>query len=988
MRHSRSTFALGLFLLTASLSFSALAQECASAPNPIYDAAIKHNTTLPNFITELVDHLPASACVPSPETYFGHIIGAPGLLDHTDKLNGYLRLLESKSKRIKVFSLGQSEEGREMLVAAIADEATIAQLDHYKDITRRLADPRGLTPAAAAALVNQGKPMYWATGSIHSSETGSPEMLMELAYRLIVEDSPFIQTIRDHEITLITPLVETDGHDREVDLFTHRHTHPDQPTPSLLFWGHYVAHDNNRDGMTLALALSRNMMNGLLDWHPTVFHDLHESEPFLYISTGSGPYNPWLDPMQIDEWHAMAYHEIDEMTKRGVIGVWTHTYYDGWAPNYLFYFANTHNAIGRFYETQSAPGGGDTGPVQVGAAAAAREWYRPNPPLQSVIWSLRDNINMQESALLFGMNNVASNARQFLDDFYIKSVRAVAKGRTEGPAAWVFPASDARTYQQARILDQFQAQGVEVHRLNDAFRAGGATLPAGSYVLRMDQPYSRLIDMMLDKQYYSPDDPRPYDDTGWTQGALANIATVRVADTAILDAPMTKVSGDVAPPSGLVGPGASASATFIVNNNGDANLASFRFALASFPMQAAELAFDGAGRHFNAGSFLIESSDAAAIANAAKIAGVEVVAAPLPQVATHELAAPRIALMHNWQSTQNDGWFRVSLDQLKVPYTYIADNKIKMTANLRQQFDAIIVPPSIGGDLPAIIRGLPMPMEGGGQPIAWQNTPDMPDLVRPGMDSTADMRGGLGLSGIANLEQFVRQGGLLVTIGANAVIPIESDMAAGVTQSPAPATLIAGGGVVRAKVVDLTNPIAYGYDPDVALYYAASPILSAGGGAGGRGGRGGGRGGPGAQPRSPRTSGTGVVNDPDVIQARPIEMQQQATARGGVPPGGLDEGAQPWPASQSPAAGRGRGGAAAGGAAPRVIVRFADAKDLPLSGLLQGGEAIANQPAIVETTYGQGHVVMFAANPMWRNETSGAFAFLFNALLNYKSLDR
>src|SRR6185312_16341340 len=553
-------------------------------------------------------------------------------------------------------------------------------------------------------------------------------------------------------------------------------------------------HDNNRDGMTLALALSRNVMNGFLDWHPTVLHDLHESESFLYISTGSGPYNPWLDPMQIDEWHSMAYHEIDEMTKRGVYGVWTHTYYDGWAPNYLFYFANTHNAIGRFYETQSAPGQGDTGPIQVSPSQSSREWYRPNPPLPSVIWSLRDNVNMQESAILFGMNNVADHAQTFLGDFYLKSKRAVAKGRTEGPAAWVFPASDARKYQQARILDQLQAQAVAVSQATAAFTADGRHFDAGSYIVRMDQPYSRLVDMLLDKQYYSAEDPRPYDDTGWTQGPLANTETVRVQDPAILDIAMTRVAGEVKPPSGLEGTGGG----FIVNNNADANLATFRFALAKVPMQAAEQAFDAAGQHFNAGSFLIANADASEVKAAADAAGVRVFAAPLPDVAKHPLAAPRIALMHNWQSTQQDGWYRVSMDQLKVPYTYIADTKIRVTPNLRQQFDAIIVPPSIGGDLPAILRGLPLPADGGGQPIPWENTADMPNLVRAGIDSTTDMRGGLGMSGLANLEEFVRQGGLLVTVEGNAVIPIETAMATGVNEAAPPPSLIAGGGVVRA----------------------------------------------------------------------------------------------------------------------------------------------------------------------------------------------
>ena len=100
-------------------------------------------------------------------------------------------------------------------------------------------------------------------------------------------------------------------------------------------------------------------MATFLEYHPTVLHDLHESVPFLYTSTGTGPYNAWLDPIVVDEWQTMAYHEIEEMTKRGVPGVWTHGFYDGWAPNYMFYVANGHNSIGRFYET-FGNGGADT----------------------------------------------------------------------------------------------------------------------------------------------------------------------------------------------------------------------------------------------------------------------------------------------------------------------------------------------------------------------------------------------------------------------------------------------------------------------------------------------------------------------------------------------------------------------------------------------------------------------------------------------------
>ncbi|HLX09198.1 MAG TPA: M14 family zinc carboxypeptidase, partial [Thermoanaerobaculia bacterium] len=206
---------------------SPAASPAAPAAEPIekhpewdqgYSRQIRAATTGPEFMTDLVDHLPASDRVPTPEKFNGYIAGAPDHLTYAEDVHRYMRALEAASPRLKVFSIGKSEEGREMILVAIADEETIRRLDSYKEITRRLADPRQLSEEAAAQLIRTGKPMYYITGAMHSPETGSPEMLMELAYRLVVEDTPFIRSIRDNVITLITPVLETDGRDRMVDI--------------------------------------------------------------------------------------------------------------------------------------------------------------------------------------------------------------------------------------------------------------------------------------------------------------------------------------------------------------------------------------------------------------------------------------------------------------------------------------------------------------------------------------------------------------------------------------------------------------------------------------------------------------------------------------------------------------------------------------------------------------------------------------------------
>jgi hypothetical protein len=144
-------------------------------------------------------------------------------------------------------------------------------------------------------------------------------MLMELVYRLAVEETPFVRRIRDGVITLITPVVEVDGRDRMVDVVQlERALKVGRGGVPLVYWGKYVAHDNNRDGLVAQLRLTQNINAGFQAWRPTVLHDLHESVPFLYTSTGTGPYNEQLDPIVVGEWHQLAYEEINELTKRGL----------------------------------------------------------------------------------------------------------------------------------------------------------------------------------------------------------------------------------------------------------------------------------------------------------------------------------------------------------------------------------------------------------------------------------------------------------------------------------------------------------------------------------------------------------------------------------------------------------------------------------------------------------------------------------------------
>jgi hypothetical protein len=998
-------------VLAGVLSATAIAQQPQVfvrdpkiAVDEDYTKKIKEYTTQPFFTSPLVDYLPASKTVPTPKAVLGDVAGAPGKLPYAEEVYQYMRMLEKASPRVKVFSIGKTEEGREMIAVAIASEAIMAKLQDNGAKLAKLADPRtiNMDDSQAEPLINSATPIYYITGTIHSPETGAPTALMELAYRLAVDDHEYIKSIRNNLITLITPVIEVDGRDKMVDVYKWHLAHPGENYPGLVYWGKYVAHDNNRDAMGVTLKLTENVINTYIQWHPQVLHDLHESVPYLYDNTiGDGPYNAWIDPILADEWQMIGWNNVSEMTKFGMPGVFAHGNFDTWSPGYLMFVAALHNGISRLYET-FGNGGADTVERTLQPNDYARTWYKQNPPLPKALWSQRNNNNYEQTGLLTSLHYFAANNRLFLRNFYTKSKRSILKAKTEGPAAYVLPGDDPRPGAQAELVRTLQKQGVEISRATAAFTvtlpskkaparptatsttasAGGPSdqqetgakasaerttpttrqFPAGSYIIRMDQPYSRIADSLLDYQYWSPNDPQrtPYDDTGWTFPELYNVQAVRIVDTKVLDAPIEKVTGVAQAKGGVTETGS----IFLVNHNADTALATLRYKFKDASFEAAEEPFEAAGRKFTRGSFIVKNANAADMQKAAADLGLQVSAVTAaPSVKTHPLRAPRVALLHTWLTTQTEGWWRQAFDLAQVPFTYISTQQVAKDDNLNAKFDVIIFPP-VGRGTDAIVNGMPM----WGNALPWKKTAETPNLGSE--DQTDDMRPGLGWTGVQHLQTFVRNGGLLLTTMDTADLAVSTGFTPGLSVAQRQRMRIIGT-VVRSKMVDASSPIAYGFNDGLAIWCDNGPIFNVSNIFGARGGR---RLGP--DDGGNRPTGRGQADDRDSVQGRadvdapaepkvdtwqavPITDEQLRNGINVIPPG----------------------------ARPRVILRYADTKDLLVSGLVENGGEIAQHAAVVDVPLDKGHVVLFSNNPIWRGETQGSYFLVFNALLNFDRLD-
>jgi hypothetical protein len=700
-----------------------------------------------------------------------------------------------------------------------------------------------------------------------------------------------------------------------------------------------------------------------------VIHDLHEAQTYLYASTGTGPYNNELDPIVVNEWWMLAENDVMEMTKRGVPGVWTYGFYDGWVPNYMFFIAHSHNSIGRFYEVQSY--GPDPYDVRPAATTTSKEWFRPNPPLPQIKWGPRNNTNIQESALLFALSHVARNKDLYLENYWLKNKRAVDKGKNGPTYAWVIPAAQRRKADAAAAVNELRAQGLEVSLAASAFKAGNVEVKAGDYVVRGDQPFRTLADMYFSVQNYAPQNPSPYDDTGWTFQYMRDLKIVPVTEKGILDQQMTLLKATITAPGGIEGTGS----VLVVDHTADTNIITFRFKNKDVKMMAAEDDFEVAGHKFRAGAIIVPNADRAKLEPMLKALGLSAWAvAAAPSVKTHDLDIPRIGYVHSWSRTQDEGWVRAALDTFSVPYEYFADQKLK-DGNLRSKYDVIVFP-HVGGSAQSQVNGTPMT---GNAPLPYRKTSDTPNLGY--LDQTDDIRGGMGLQGLLELAKFVQDGGTLITEGSTATIFPEYAITNGITVEE-PARLFVRGSVLRARIVDKKSPLAYGYDQtDLPVYFNQAPVLNVANGLAGLfGGRGGGRGGaPGESPNA----GIGQNITPNAV---PLRIQPFEADVNPMPAGRGDR-----PQVDETAAFR-QMAAQAGFAIPegraRVVIQFpANPNEMLLSGTLANGEGLANRAALVDEPLGKGHVVMFALRPFWRWQTQGTYTLGFNAIMNWNDLD-
>ncbi len=834
--------ALFAFLVACPLLCPAQTTTASQAMDPDYAASVKEWTTKPEFSSPLVDHLPlgggpSGSGVPSPNDILGHHIGAPRQLTYYADVLRYYNALAARSPRVKVMPIGLTEEGRESVIVFVGSEDSIAHLDDNRKNLARLADPRGLSDSDAHALIARTKPIYTLSGGLHSAELGPPEMLMELAYRLVTEDSPLMEKIRSEIIVAIMPVADPDGRDRSIDWYLRHNVNVTdyEKMSGVPYWGKYTKHDDNRDINYAGLA-NQNLLKWYLDWHPPIMHDLHESVPFLYIYSGQAPQNPLWDPIVYGELPMFASWDMSQLTKYGMPGVWYHGYVDAWSPGYVAIMSTNHNGMMRFYEifgnagattmkrTLSQPpnpgvsgGGGGAG----GGDFTKRSWFRPNPPYKEVVWSMRNNTNYAETGVLNSLQFAATFPGVVLENFYTKSAHALTAGAKEAPFGFVLPADQEDPTRVAFVIHILKMQGIEVGRAKAAIKLSDGEYPAGSLVVKSNQPYGPLAKTLLIKQVDPDPELTTYDDSAWTMSLMTNTLIKPTKDIAVQQVPVDLVPDD---PTGKYTPAGklkdvAGAVVYAVPDHGSPNFITLRYGLRDTAVQVAEKSFTAAGVTFPAGTFLVPSSAASTLKPLAASLGLDLVAlAKKPDVAIHEAATPRVAMFSTWSGTQDVGWVRFTFDQYKIPYDLIFKERV-LQGNLAKDYDLILIPNQVRS-AKQLITDIPKAKE----PLPYTKTDKFKFLGDYG--SSDDITGGMGIAGVAELQKFTEGGGVLVTLGTSSAFPAEFGLTPTIDSGNATARLYAPGPVVEAEITRPENPIFYGYSSTtVPVRYANGPLF-------------------------------------------------------------------------------------------------------------------------------------------------------------------
>ena len=750
--------------------------------------------------------------VQSPEEFFGFRLGSDYKLAGWNEIVTYFRLLDEGSDRVQVQELGKSTQGNPFILAVISSEENMKRIDDIRRGSRRIADPRGLNDEGGRALARKEKVIVLITCSLHATEVGAAQMVPELVYDLITEDTQENREILDNVVFVLVPSFNPDGLIMVKDWYDQYVETEFEGSYMPWLYQLYTGHDNNRDAFMLTQVESK-MVNRILyhDWHPQIYLDMHQmgnSASRIFVPPFIDPLNPNVDPLVVWEINLMGEAMGMELEAQGKSGVGTSHYFTGWWEGAFMMNGWWHNIVGILTELASckvaSPVFQNKDDLQGGGRGfpAYRKMMTFPNPWPGGWWRLRDIVEYDYIAAKALLKTAAKYRESVLYNRYLMGKKAVENGVNEPPYAFLVPQDQKDVATTLKMIDVMMDGGVEVHRAAEPFTADGIPYPEGTYVILMAQPFRAYAKDLLERQEYpdireSENGPpiRPYDVSGWSLGYQMGVRTIPVINT--FDVMLEKVTHVEFGKTVL--PGRTGYGYVLSPGENQSYIAVNRLLKKGVSVYRAADALSVNGLDMPPGAILVRSRDQRALQSAVNDLMFTVkTIRKSPEGKVYEIKPGRLGMYKPWMPAMHEGWSRWILEQYEFSYKNIHNEELRV-GDLRERYDVIYIP-DIWAE--GVLKG----REKGTVPPRYAE--------------------GIGAEGLTHLKKFVEAGGTLITMDSS------SDLLIGEFGLPVANVLkdvkrkdFYCPGSILAMEYDISHPIAYGMEKEGIAFFARSPAF-------------------------------------------------------------------------------------------------------------------------------------------------------------------
>ena len=761
----------------------------------------------------------AQRTVPSPESVFGHAVGADFKLIDYDQSIRYFRELAAASDRMRLLDVGRTSLGRPWTLVVISSPRNLANLDRLRTIAQRLAHPAGLSDAEAHALAREGKAFVDISGGLHASEIAGSQHTVQLAYDLLTRDDARTRAILEETVLLLWPSINPDGPDIVVNWYRRNVGTPYEVAPLDSLYQKYIGHDNNRDAYMLNVVESRVVARVWREWEPQIIYVQHQTAPFptrIWLPPFAEPIAPRAPALMSREVNTIGMTIAQALETNGQPGA-THMGkgFDAWYPGYIDYMPMLQNIAAYWTETAlfsyATPGF-----YTIDDFPREYRDLRPQSlyasPWKGGWWRLRDAVDYMETASIATLDYAAKYREDILWNRYQAGRDAIARYAKEPPFAYFVPQVQRDPAAAVALLRRLAFLGVRIARLSADVTYAGQRHAKGTWVIPMDQEYAELVRQLFDRQEYpdlreseggEPD--QPYDAAGWTLPYLMDVrvleartplgaeviaamqpVTGRATDPTAAEAPLTTnamAAGIVVPPGRITGTGAALSLDPAQND--------------AFRVVNRALA-QGGRVHLQDGRYVVSGVAAATVEGWASALGLRVERVAAPAAGAGRVGG-RIALFRSNAPSMDEGWTEWLLDTHEFAYTVISNSDV-VAGDLGDRFDVVI----LASDRATTLR------DGFGR-----------GRVPPTLE------GGLGDAGVRALQAFVRGGGTLVAMNASALFAIEAfhlpvrNAVRGLTSKQ----FFASGSILEV-VTDGAHPVMAGMPERAKVFFDNSPVFT------------------------------------------------------------------------------------------------------------------------------------------------------------------